>query len=62
MNKSRTEFRERLDIEISRIFEKLFMEIEHRMKEPLSHLDEKSERLVPLIEEAKRVKKMSEEI
>jgi GTPase SAR1 family protein len=60
MSKSRTEFRERLDIEIARIFEKLFMEIEHRMKEPLSHLDEKSDRLVSLIEEAKRVKEMSE--
>lgn len=62
MSKSRVEFRERLDIEISRIFEKLFMEIEHRMKDPLSRLNEKSERLAPLIEDAKRVKEMSEEI
>jgi small GTP-binding protein len=62
MSTSRKEFRERLDIEISRIFEKLFMEIEHRMKKPLSHLNEKSDRLVPLMEEAERVKKMAEEI
>ncbi len=62
MEKSRVEFRNRLDTEISRIFEKLFMEIEHRLKEPLSSLDEKSDRLKPLIKEAEQVKEMSEKI
>jgi ribosome biogenesis GTPase A len=62
MKKSRAEFRDRLDAEISRIFEKLFMEIEHRIKEPLSGLDEKREKLVPLIKEAEDVKKLAETI
>ena len=38
------------------------MEIEHRLKEPLSSLDEKSDRLKPLIKEAEQVKEMSEKI
>lgn len=62
MKASREEFRNRLDTEITRIFEKLFMEIEHRLREPLSALEEKSNRLKPLIEEAERVKEMSEKI
>ena len=53
---SRDEFRHRLNVEIGRMFEKLFMEIEHRLKEPVSHLDEKSQRLLPLIQEAEQVK------
>lgn len=62
MKKSRDEFRDRLDTEISQIFEKLFIEIEQRLKEPLSRLDEKAERLAPLVEEAERIKRLSEEI
>lgn len=58
MNKSREEFRERLDREISRIFEKLFMEIEHRLKEPISHLDEKTNQLANLVKEADRVNEL----
>ncbi len=59
---SRDEFRHRLNVEIGRMFEKLFMEIEHRLKEPVSHLDEKSQRLLPLIEEAEQVKEKAEKI
>ena len=62
LRKSREEFRDRLDTEISRIFEKLFMEIEHRLKEPLSSLEEKANRLEPLIEEALQIKGTSENI
>jgi len=51
-----------LDTEISRIFEKLFIEIEQRLKEPLSRLNEKSERLAPLAEEAERIRLLSEDI
>ena len=59
MNKSRDEFRERLDKEIARIFEKLFMEIEYRLKEPLSRLDGKANRVTNLIEEAERVNELA---
>jgi gas vesicle protein len=59
---SRDEFRHRLNVEIGRMFEKLFMEIEHRLKEPVSHLDEKSQRLLPLIQEAEQVKEKAEKI
>jgi ABC-type transport system involved in cytochrome bd biosynthesis fused ATPase/permease subunit len=62
MKKSRDEFRDRLDKEISRIFEKLFIEIEQRLKEPLSRLDEKAEQLAPLVEEAECLRRLSEEI
>jgi hypothetical protein len=58
INKSREEFRERLDREISRIFENLFMEIEHRLKEPVSCLDEKTNRLANLVKEAERVNEL----
>lgn len=58
INKSREEFRERLDREISRIFEKLFLEIEHRLKEPVSRLDEKTNRLANLVKEAERVNEL----
>jgi ribosome biogenesis GTPase A len=62
MRKSRDEFRDRLDTEITGIFEKLFIEIEGRLKEPLSRLDDKAGRLAPLVEEAERIKRLSEEI
>lgn len=59
MDKSRDEFRERLDKEIARIFEKLFMEVEHRLKEPLFRLDGKANRVTNLIEEAERVNELA---
>jgi ribosome biogenesis GTPase A len=62
MEKSRDEFRDRLDKEIFRIFEKLFIEIEQRLKEPLSLLNEKAGQLSPLIEEAERIRRLAEEI
>lgn len=62
LGRSRDEFRDRLDKEIARIFEKLFMEIEHRLKEPLSHLDGKADHLARLIAEAERVKALAEGI
>ena len=62
MKKSRDEFRDRLDTEISRIFEKLFIEIEQRLKEPLTHLNEKAEQLAPCVEEANRIRRLAEDI
>jgi len=55
MKISRNEFRERLDGEISSMFERLFLEIQYDLKEPLSRLDEKASRIGSLIEEARRI-------
>ena len=55
MEKSRQEFRDRIEKEIAGIFDKLFMEIEQRLKEPIGRLDADNTRLTPLIEEAQKV-------
>jgi len=55
MEKSRDEFRGRLDQEITQIFERLFLEIQHSLKEPLSRLDEETARISSLKEEARRI-------
>lgn len=60
LEKSREEFRGRLDREITQIFDKLFLEINHRLKEPLSSLEESSARLARLAEEAEQVNKAAE--
>lgn len=52
---SRDEFRSRLDQEIKQIFEKLFLEIQHYLKDPLSSLDEKTARTGTLINEAQSI-------
>ncbi|WP_156916005.1 dynamin family protein, partial [Desulfatirhabdium butyrativorans] len=43
--RSREDFRQRLDQEISQILDRLFLEIEQRLKEPLAQLDQTAERL-----------------
>jgi len=55
MANSRDEFRGRLNQEITQIFERLFLEIQHDLKEPLSRLDEETARISSLIEEAQRI-------
>lgn len=57
MAKSRDEFRDRLDREITRIFEKLFLEIEEQVKEPLTRLNKQSAHLSVLISEAENILK-----
>jgi len=52
---SRDEFRGRLEHEITQIFERLFLEIQHDLKEPLSRLDDETARIRTLKEEANRV-------
>ena len=59
LRKSRDEFRDRLDKEIALIFEKLFMEVEHRLREPLSPLHEMNDRLGHLVQEAERLKELA---
>ncbi len=55
LSKSRTEFRDRLNGEIAQIFDKLFLEIEHQLKEPLARLDKQGAHLSSLAEEAERI-------
>ena len=55
MANSREEFRSRLDQEIKQIFEKLFLEIQHYLHDPLSSLDEKTARIASLINEAESI-------
>ena len=55
MANSREEFRSRLDQEIKQIFEKLFLEIQHYLQDPLSSLDEKTARIASLINEAESI-------
>jgi len=55
MDKSRDEFRGRLDQEITQIFERLFLEIQHDLKEPLALLDEETSRISSLAEEARGI-------
>jgi len=55
MEKSREDFRSRLDQEITQILARLFLEIHHYLEEPLSRLDEKSARIASLAEEAQNV-------
>jgi len=55
MEKSRQEFRDRIEKEIAGIFDKLFIEIDQRLKEPIGRLDADNARLTPLIDEARQV-------
>jgi len=55
MEKSRQEFRDRIEKEIAGIFDKLFMEIEQRLKEPIGRLDADNACLTPLSDEARQV-------
>lgn len=59
---SRKEFRDRLDQEIAKIFEKLFVEVEHRLKEPITSLNVKNSRLELLSKEAEELMQMTETI
>jgi ribosome biogenesis GTPase A len=62
MRKSKDEFRHRLDTEIGRMFEKLFLEIEHRFNEPVARIHEKREQLIPLIKQAEQVQQQAEDL
>ena len=52
LEKSRNEFRDRLDQTITEIFNRLFLEIEHQLKEPLALLDDQATRVAALAGEA----------
>jgi len=54
--RSSAEFRERLNQEITQILEKIFLEVDHRLKEPLTNLDKQAEEISRLMDEAVRIK------
>lgn len=60
METSRNEFRDRLDQEITRIFERLFLEIQHELNEPLLRLDREAERISGLVGDAQRIREAAE--
>jgi hypothetical protein len=60
LDKSRGEFRSRLDQEITRMFDRLFLEFDHSLKEPLGRLDEQSARVAPLADEAVRLQEAAD--
>ena len=62
MEKSQDEFRGRLDQEITQIFERLFLEIQHDLKEPLSRLEEETARISTLAEEARLVSEAADSL
>jgi ribosome biogenesis GTPase A len=57
---SRQDFRNRLDQEISGMFDRLFLELEHYLKEPLERLEKETVRIAPLIAEAVEVNEATE--
>lgn len=59
---SRSDFRNRLEHEISQMFEKLFFEVDHALQEPISRLDEQAVRLAPLSRQAEALLQVSKQI
>ena len=62
LNKSRGEFRSRLDQEITRLFDRLFLEFDHYLKEPLARLDEQAARVAQLENEAARLQEAADQL
>ncbi len=62
LEKSRDEFRSRLDQEITGIFDRLFLEFDHYLKEPLARLDEQAARVAPLEDEALRLNEAADRL
>uniref|UniRef100_A0A7C4RMP9 Dynamin N-terminal domain-containing protein n=1 Tax=Desulfatirhabdium butyrativorans TaxID=340467 RepID=A0A7C4RMP9_9BACT len=61
LEQARAEFRERLDGEIAQMLDKVFLEVEHRLKEPLHQVETRLQRLSSWIEEAAAIEKEAEE-
>ena len=61
LEEARAEFRERLDGEIGQMLDRLFLEVEHRLKEPLHQVETRLQRLSSQIEEAAAIEKEAEE-
>jgi len=62
IERSKGEFRERLNAEIEKLFAHIFLELEHRLSEPLKEIDLKINAVKPRIEEAELCKILAEDI
>jgi ribosome biogenesis GTPase A len=62
IEESKGEFRERLNAEIEKLFAHIFLELEHRLSEPLKEIDLKINAVKPRIEEAELCKSLAEDI
>jgi hypothetical protein len=62
IERSKGEFRQRLNAEIEKLFERIFLELEHRLSEPLKEIDLKINAVKPRIAEAELCKSAAEDI
>jgi hypothetical protein len=53
LERSRNDFRTRLDREISQLFDKLFLEVIHAVEEPLNRLKNQQAQITPLLDQAR---------
>ncbi len=60
LEQARAEFRERLDGEIAQMLNRIFIEVEHRLKEPLHQVEASLQRMSFWIEEAAAIEKEAE--
>jgi GTP-binding protein EngB required for normal cell division len=59
---SKGDFRERLNAEIERLFERIFLQLEHRLSEPIKEIDLRIVAVTPHITEAELCKSAAEDI
>jgi ribosome biogenesis GTPase A len=62
IERSKDEFRKRLNAEIEKLFEYIFLELEHHLSEPLKEIDLKINAVKPRIAEAELCKSAAEDI
>ncbi|GMV84013.1 MAG: hypothetical protein AMXMBFR7_51970 [Planctomycetota bacterium] len=62
LKRSREDFQDRVDRDISKVFETLFLEITHRIKEPFSSVEAKAQRITSLIGTVEQLEARAESI
>jgi GTPase SAR1 family protein len=62
LENSRVEFRERLDQEITDMFNRLFLEFDHHLKDPVSLLEKQASRIECLLGEAGQIKEAADRL
>jgi hypothetical protein len=62
IEEAKGEFRERLNADIEKLFESIFLELEHHLSEPLKEIDLKMNAVKPRIAEAELCKSAAEDI
>ena len=62
LKKSRSELRDRFDQEIIQIFNRLFLEIDHQLKESINRLEQQTGKISPLTVEAEHILQATQQI